>query len=209
MDCFPPGFGPSLPVAMGHAGGPAAVLSLTLVLGGCVSAPGYPEGWSQDYPRHDVLARSGESCDLGGSYADAGVAPEGQAGDATVSLYRLLSSPAAAPAAPGPDYVTLRGPAGGVLEVTAWRDGKPVGTGRVSHFACLENNLVSFIPGRGGGGADCVITLCAGARDIFLHRGDDGALILKTNSLVVVLPWFRWETRWYRFRPVSPLQPPR
>ncbi len=48
-----------------------------------------------------------------------------------------------------------------------------------------------------------VITHAAANKDNILYRGSDGWLVLRRNELTVVVPWFDYETSWYRFRPVN------
>lgn len=174
----------------------------SLLLGGCVSVPNYPENWAQGFPEHNLLRdKPGENCSLSGSYANAGESPQGQDSGAPISLLSVLFPSTKLSAATTPDRITLQGPEGGALKVTMWKDGKPVEVKLLDNYVCLENGLVMINLRRGArGSADCVVTICTEDQDNFLYRGKDGWLILKRLDLTVVLPWFKWVTSWYRFR---------
>lgn len=179
------------------------LLLLPMQLGSCVTAPKYPDDWVPGFPEHYVFARSGGRYSLTGSYADSGEPPKAAVGQSAVSLYRMLCVDSTLPLDLDLDGVSLHGPENAALEATAWKDGVPIETRRLRGFGCLENGLVNINPE--GGGSNCIATLCAGARDDFLFRGVDGSLVLKRNSLIVVLPWFQWQTYWYRFGPLPSL----
>ncbi len=182
---------------------PCAFLFFALIGFGCVSAPRYPENWAPGFPEHGVFAKAGETCSLTGSYADAGDSPEGQDSSAAISLFRTLFPNSTLPTALMPDSVTLRGPENGAIEVIAWKDNKPVETGNLRSYVCMENGLINANPGASSRSGGLVVTVWSSAQDNFLYRGTDGWLVLKQQNLMIVIPWFQWKTEWYRFRPIT------
>lgn len=173
---------------------------LSLGLGGCVSAQKYPEPWTREFP--ELTVKAGDNCDIAGSYSDAGEPPPGQKGSVPVSLLEVLF-PGSRSSVVAPDYVSIEGPRAGELKVVVWKDGQAVETRQLKSIGCMENGPVMVNPGAEVWHASFAVTFGAGNQDNYLYRGSDGWLILKRNDLVIVFPWFKYQTSWYRFRPVS------
>lgn len=197
-------------------------LAIPLLLGGCISTPKYPESWTPGFPDVNIFSKGGESCCLTGSYSDVGEPPQDQEGGKTVSLFHELFPRAGAPVAGNIDRVTFRGPEGGILEITAWKDGVPVESRFLINamnppagcdvqpsgiYTCNEEGLINVLPGGGRSNTANVanVALVGSASDRFLFRGTDGWLVLRKNDLLMVLPWWvEYKTRWYRFSPLTP-----
>lgn len=170
------------------------LLTILLFLGGCISTPSYPEGWASGFPDVNIFSRSGDSCRLTGSYLDAGEASSEQEGGVAVSLFHKLFPSSVVPVTGHFDSVSFSGPQGGVLEITAWKDGVPVESRQlidamnppvgynVQHYGiytCNQDGLINANPGDRGGLATNVanVALVGSASDNFLFRGTDGWLV--------------------------------
>ena len=177
---------------------------LAFSLGSCVSTPEYPGRWASGFP--EMSARADEKCDLTGSYTDSAEPAPNQKASVPVSLFRLLFPDMQFSVDNTPDHISLYGPVAGELKVVAWRGSKVVETRLLRSLGCFKNGVVMINPGAEGWQGGFAVTFGAGAQDNFLYRGSDGWLILKRNDLKVVVPWFDYETSWYRFRPVDSSQ---
>ena len=195
---------------------PAFLVSL-LVLGGCVSAPKYPENWAPGFPPQKLFSKGAKTCpSIAGSYSDTGESSPNENGHATAALWRMLFGGTAIQ-----ESVTIHDAPGDVIEIVGWENGKPSakkklglieprveGCGKsdgdklAGCFQCLNGvTQVMVTP------TDDCLPAAACAHDNLLYRGEDGWLVLKRNEFkyyqAVILPlWSTWRTRWYRFRPM-------
>ena len=99
-----------------------AFLVSGLGLGGCVSAPKYPDNWSS-------LTKPENRCTvLTGTYSDAGESAQNQESGEAVSLFRTLFPDSGIEPTTVIDKITFMGPEKGVLKITAWRCRTPIMT---------------------------------------------------------------------------------
>jgi hypothetical protein len=196
----------------------SALLMSLLVVGGCVSAPKYPENWTPGFPREKLFSKPDYRCpSIAGSYSDAGESSPDKDSHATVSLWRTLFAGKAIQ-----DSVTIRDPEGGTLEIVAWKDGKPVGQKKLllqkgsacdisdrnnsdGCYFCLNGLINAIIPSVDQSFRSCFPSIECENYNV-LYRSEDNWLVLKRKEFRFYgypLPPFmgaKFKTRWYRFR---------